>query len=168
MTAFPTFGGGTGPTAGQWQTLLPLFARRSADITPIVSNTTLANDSVLFAAPSINQVFHVEFGLYYRSSATADYKCGFTFPTGAHLWLTSTNTTGADVLGITQLEDSASGSVFALGGGGVSTTRSVIFSGTLVMGSTSGNFQYQAAQLNLDATNTVTRAGSYLLLTQVA
>lgn len=167
MVALASFAAGDKPTAAQLNTLPPKFARRLSDSSAIVSNTTLANDDTLVVTPSVSVAYKVSFGVIYRSSATADLKVALTWPTGASCFWGGIGLTAADSLVMQLVENSASGTHVTLGGGGTGTSRCCWFEGILVMSSTAGNLQAQFAQSSTDATNTVIRAGSWLMIEQV-
>lgn len=168
MTALWVPATGQLPTAGQFATYGPLAVHRLSDSTPIVSNTTLANDDTLLVTPSVSATYEIDMGIMYRSSATADLKVAMTWPTGATCWWGGIGLSPADVFAMQLIENGASGAALTFGGGGVGGTRAVWLSGLLVMSTTAGNLQVQFAQNTSDASNTVIRAGSWLTLRQTA
>lgn len=162
MTALPTFNGGTEPTASQWQTLLPLFARKTADQS--LSTLTFTNDNALFVSVASNVIYFYHLFTYIKANNASNggMKVQFAAPAGADLsdavfrWGGNTSP-GA--------QTNAGGAVGAL----TLTTSNVFFEeqGLLVMGANSGTFQFQWAQ-NSGPTNSATvSAGSFLLLRQV-
>lgn len=148
-------------------------AVRSADIPAIVSNTTLANDSVLTLPLPTTGRFEWEAVIFYDSSTTADFKLAFTWPAAVStprwgiqgLATGATLTTGDGQFAVT----ATSGTAIAVGGAGSGSgsTLMAIAKGHLVLGGTAGNLTVQYAQNTSDATNTVVRSGSRLHLWKV-
>lgn len=164
MTALPTFLAGQEPTAGQWQTLLPLFARKTSDQT-VNNSATFQNDNAIFVSVAANAVYDCHFHFIFNSGATPSLKTQFTAPSGATMtnWtfflpngsgvaVESIANTAAGVNGITCNGTDLPGDYFGL----------------LITGANAGTFQLQWAQTTANASNTILRATSYLILRQVA
>lgn len=164
MAALPTFNAGTEPTAAQWQTLLPPFARKTSDQT-VNNNATFQNDNALFVSVAANAVYDCHLHFIFNSGATPSLKTQFTAPVGA----TMTNWTfllpnGSGVA----VESIASP---AAGVAGITCNGTDLpgeYLGLLVMGANAGTFQLQWAQNTANASNTILRAGSFLSMRQVA
>lgn len=147
-----------------------VYVAKAADET-INNSATLQNDDELFVTVAANATYEINTYVGYRSNTTADFKVGFTFPTGATLYFTTWNAqlnSSGTLVTSTQLEAAASGSAFGVGGIAVGTTATFAGGGLLTTGANAGTFQVQWAQLTADASNTVVRAGSYLSLRRVA
>lgn len=147
-----------------------LYARveRTANATPILSNTTLQSDSVLTVALDTIGRYKFNGRLYYDASATADIKVAFTFPlvaaNGSKWGLLGRNaTTNTNV---EALVATASGVALAAGATGVGTSTFLDFEGFLNITAT-GSLVTQYAQNTTDATNLTVQFGSYLEVMKV-
>lgn len=144
-----------------------IYVARTTDTAAIVSNTTLASDSVMTTTLQSGATYHYEGELIYDSSTTADIKI-------ATLWPTVTagrfNAFGHDPTTTTSFKSAsatASDSALSFGGLGVGTIAVIRFSGYLTT-TASGTFAVRYAQNTSDATNTTIRASSYLRLARMA
>lgn len=140
-------------------------AKRSADSTPVNNNTTMGNDSQLTLAVAANTTYHVRGRLIYTSSATPDFRFGWTYPTGL--------TMAYGVLGIATgtsaplIYQNNETDLPALEGAGVGVSRDAWIDGLVFNGSTAGNLIVRWAQLVANATDTVMKANSYFILTKL-
>lgn len=145
--------------------ILPLCAFKSADES--VSNNTYQNDDHLVVAVEANRDYIVEVLLLFTGGATGDAKWQFTMPAGAVLtWGIYTIDTGGTIATVGNSNQSSPAGNSQTGTVGTSTYRATFIRGTLEVGGTAGNFQLQWAQNTTDATATVLRRGSHLMLTR--
>lgn len=164
MTAIPPFTAGSEPTAGGWQTLLPVFARKTSDQT-IISNATFQNDNALFVPVAANAVYDCHLHFIFNSGATPALKTQFTGPVGATMssWtFFLPNGSSQSIQGVASA---------AAGVSGITCTGSDQpgdYWGLLITGANAGTFQLQWAQNTSTGTNTILRAGSFLSMRQVA
>ena len=144
-----------------------VYIRKAANETVNNSNS-LQNDNELVFAVEANKTYLVKLFLLYDSSTTADFQYSFTLPAGAVGYKTTVNaptstttcsgTSGTLVFNsITQTNNSVGGA-----GTGTANTCALSLDGTIIVSSTAGNAQFRWAQANLDATDTVVRAGSWI------
>lgn len=142
---------------------------RTADAAAIVSNTVLQSDAVLTVALPAAGRFAFDATIFYDSAAAADFKLAFTWPAGVTArWGISgpaTNVSAGAGDGVFSTA-TASGTSITVGGSGVGTANTLMATarGTLLMGGTSGNLVTQYAQNVSDASNTIVRIGSRLLI----
>lgn len=142
------------------------YRRMDSDQLLTISNTTLQNifDFTQPLPGVAGAVFGFTATVFYTSATAADLKIAFTVPAGASLlWgFTSGLATGASgTTGDTQCAAAAaSGTALALGGAGVSTPLVCTIEGEVVMDTTAGNLQLQAAQNTSDATQSTLYMGS--------
>jgi hypothetical protein len=146
---------------------------RTTDSAAINNSTVLVNDTVLVGALPTAGRFNFDLTLFHDSSATADFKIGFTWPAGATArWgVHSASTAVASGTGTgVWLCAIASGSVLTLGGTGTGTGNTLmsVARGYILMGGTAGNLQLQYAQSVADPTDAVVRTGSRLEIWRVA
>ena len=130
----------------------------------IVSNSTaMQDDDELVLSVAANTSYRWFADISYGAGTVADYKWGFTFPTGATLTFVGAGWDAAlAFLPSGNGGTYVSGTGIVYGGAGVGTLRGVILRGTLVTGANAGNLRYQWAQNTLTVENTVTKAGSYM------
>lgn len=160
---------GDAPTAAEWNDLQPLWCQKldgPQNVSNATTGTTLVNVTQLVLTPSVSKTYDIDGVIYYTAGATGDIRLAFTFPTGATLYLggTSYGATG-NLVQFSSWLAAVSGTYNRFEG---ATAAPIFLSGTLVMGSTSGNFQTQFAQDTANATNTSILNGSKLRLTKVA
>jgi hypothetical protein len=150
---------GNPPTAAQFATLIPKYARRSTDAT--LSTTSLTADGTLFLPNlSINVEYECMAYLLHRSAGSVSISVDFTVPTGATLDNASFQiVSGGSTFGVT----GASGSVTGIGN--TTSNRPTYIRFVLVMGSTSGTLQLRWACGSASAV--VLATGSYLVAHQV-
>jgi hypothetical protein len=156
--------------------LRPITARMSVNQTLTTSSTTLQNLTELVAAVVANATY--DFTLIAAATVAAgtteDVKYSFTWPTGATAdWYShgpattlAAGTTAPDLEAVARLAASSGSDTTAFGL--TTSNTSQFLHGRLVMSSTAGNLQVQAAQ-NTSGGNAVTvKAGSRLILVRVA
>lgn len=166
--SFSTLLAGEIVPASKWATLFgevrPLYARKTADQT-VNNSTTLVNDTELFVSVAANAEYDMELAAVQNSNATANFKLNFVLPAGA-TWVT----------GIFDLGSSAANEQFgvqttagpALGITGAAADAVVWIKAKLIIAGTSGTVQFQWAQNTANASNTIVRAGSTLVLRRLA
>jgi hypothetical protein len=148
----------------------PLYVRKGSDESR-ASNTTLANDSSLFLTVDANATYSMQSIIYYSTTSTADFKCRWTVPTGFMEWtgaglgVGATGTSGDVYFNRLILSSTAQ-----FGGADATNTpfMSLTIQGTLNVGGTGGLFRFQWAQITSNATATLVRGDSYIVLTRVA
>jgi len=145
----------------------PVHARKTADET-VSNSTTLQNDDALFVAVAANCTYELRLYVIYDAGTTADYKWALTYPAGSTL--NYTVVTHAADLTFTEPGASAvaSGTAVAAGGNGLGTPRGIHVLGNLVTSTTAGTLQYQWAQNGAVVENTLTKAGSQLVVARLA
>lgn len=178
MTALPTLAAGTEPTAAQWQTLLPLFARKASDQS-VTSSTTLVNDNDLLVSVAASAVYELSLlliGINAGGSSAGDLKYAFTQPTGSscsyaqagpHVNWPPAVATDFEIEWAARSADT--GSPTTTTAIGLTTTAfGVHIKGILVVGANAGTFRLQWAQNSSNASSSTLKAGSYMRLQQVA
>jgi hypothetical protein len=162
--------GGNLTVAGIGQTQ---FVRKTADQNR-TNNNTLINDLQLLLPLATNATYELDGQIIYQASgaaAVSGYTAAFGLPAGATLdwvWHGKIDTDGAaTAASIWQFAETAATSRNS-GGAGIGTSLVGKPTGLLVTGGTAGNLQYQFAQATANATASVTKAGSYLILRRVA
>lgn len=169
--SYPTWVAGEDITADKLNSMLPMFARKTADET-VNNTTTVQNDNELLFSVEANAIYALDGWIKYSSSTTADISFDWTVPTGAlgewGGWAVGRNAADS-VNGNTIRTDSndiAGARTFGGTGEGVSLTA--IIYGTLRTSSTAGTYQFQWAQAAADATDTVVYSDSWLRLQRIA
>lgn len=160
-------------TPARLNALAPVWARKSADQTK-TNSSTLSNDSALVLPVEANAEYDVEAKIFYEAPTANDFKFAFTWPSGASFpWgvlmqvNTSTGTSGS--LAPFVFGNPTSGDFFVAGGGGAGNQLLLLIKGSLIMGGTAGNLQFQFAQSSAAAgTTAVCKAGSTLRLMRTA
>lgn len=137
-------------------------ARKTADET-INNSATYQDDDALALQVDANIVYRANIHLLYSSGATPDFKYRFTAPAGTSLagW----SFIGFNETLVLSYGVAASGGVSGLGGSGADLV--VDAWGLIVVGSTAGTLQVQWAQNLANASNTIVRATSYLVLERI-
>ena len=165
------FAAGAEITAASLASVAPLFAFKFADQNSGQSNTSLVNDTDLNLALAANGTYAFFGMIIYSASTAADYKCQLTVPAGAALnWSAYPfiGTGGSSYSTPQNLLTPSSNTPVAMGGQGTAQSQVATVIGSVVMGATTGNLQWQFAQQSSDASNLNTRAGSFLLAWQGA
>lgn len=158
-------------TAAELNAHFGVFARKTADQTLTVSSTTLQNVTGLSASVAANTTYVLDAVFLYDTGTTPDIKFAFTFPSGATLsyapdgYLSSgTNFESYHTGSYRQ----ASGTAYAVAGLGSGTVVSSTVTGVLIVSSTAGTLQVQAAQNTSNASNTIVKADSWILLRKMS
>ncbi len=135
------------------------------------NSTTLQNDDHILFALAANTNYWFDLTLLLTSaSANADYKFGWTVPAGCTMfWGVRT-----DPLTGTWGASAATAAAFALKTeaetlsiGSVAGSHGAILSGIVRNGATTGNLQFQWAQLNLTAEDNIINADSFLQIIEL-
>lgn len=136
----------------------PVAVRKVADET-VNNSSVLQNDDELFVPMSANAVYDFFVIIHHNSGGTPDIKFGWTVPSGTTMVWGGyiVNTAGAFTV-VANLSQSSTASI-----GGTGSDSFQMFQGTIVTSSTAGTLQLQWAQDTANASNTIVRAGSYLL-----
>ena len=131
------------------------YVNKGAD-QPVTSSTVFVSDSALTVPVVANATYLVEYGLRYTCSVAGGCKAQLIFPAGA------TFAPGSSALAASPVSVIASAS-------GQTTAQTMNTGPTrLVTGGTAGNLTVQFAQETSDATSTVAKANSFLVVTRVA
>lgn len=150
----------------EFRRLRPLWVIKPAD--QILSNSAaLQNDTDLVLPTEANLTYRWELDISYGAGTVADFKWAFTFPSGSILTFVGPIWDASLAFLPAGSGSTASGAAIIHGGAGVGTFRGVILRGTLAVGSTAGDFQWQWAQNTATVENTVVKAGSVLLARQL-
>lgn len=159
MSGLSQIQAGSRLTAAMAQGAAPLSAYKSGSTS--TSSTTLAADSALFLALSANAVYDFELVIGYTGGG--NFKFGWSLPSGATMgyavYGSTTSSVATDAPWYTQ-----SSTLPVLGSNG-STPVSAVMSGTVSVGSTAGNLQFEWAPSSSSSTSVL--AGSVLLAWQV-
>lgn len=157
MVALWSPAAGQTPTAAQFATLVPKYARKTADTS--LSTAVLTNDGTLFL-PNLSVSVEYECMCYVlsKSAGSTNLNADFTLPSGANIDNATIHSAGTSLYGITNPSGAVSGMT------NTTTNRPNIWRFILVMGGVSGTLQFRWAA----ATGTVTvSAGSYIIARQV-
>lgn len=155
-----TFAAGDEPTAAQLNQYAPKIVVQVADTSPPVNNsTTLVNDDGMVFALEANTRYVISGRVVFNSGATPDIKIGWTYPAGVTLNYSLTGYSGGAF--------SSSGpytqtSTPAMDGG--ASDDEFMIRGVVTVSSTAGNLQLQYAQNTANASNTVIKAGTDIML----
>lgn len=170
--AVPTWTSGQVLTASDVNTwFVPLAAVKPSDES-VTSSTTLQNDDDLFMTVGANSTYLVFAMLYATGASTGDLKIAFNGPASATFFgavsgMSAGGTASTDdLVANMEIGDGAAGT-FGVSGG-VGTPRPVTIHGTLIVAGTSGTFRLRWAQGTSDATSTVLKLGSSLVLFRIA
>lgn len=142
------------------------YAYKTSD-TSRASTTTLTADPDLQFAVAANAKYYFSGTFYYTggTQGSSDFKIGWTFPAGLTMIIAKSfiDTTGAWVGGTVsvQTDTPVFGTAVTLG------NRTVQMSGTIFVSSTAGTLALTWAQNTSNATATVLKAGSGLILVRV-
>lgn len=147
------------------------FVRKTADES-VTSSTVLQNDNELLytIGATGSYVFDMYLAVTSAANAAGDINIGFTFPTGT-LYLWGPGTDPALASGTIASGKFASGAVTsgtAWQDFGVSTTGSGFNVHGLFIATGTGTLQFQWAQFASNANATTVKAGSHLIVKQVA
>ncbi len=124
----------------------------------LVNNSeTFVNDLELFVPLRINKSYHFELTLLYSPKVTSDFKYTFTIPSGASGLLCNEFPHPQDDQTTSDITNT-----FAIACATHSTITQVV--GTVSVGSTEGNFQFQFAQNNATTEDTTVLKGSMLMV----
>jgi hypothetical protein len=139
----------------------PLMGRKTSDQNVGPSNTTLQDVTEMLVAVEANAVYEFTLSLQYSSNSTADIKIGWTVPSGAAMdyGFMAFSTAGTWIVGRATHSSTA--------GFDGANNYAVLF-GVIVVSSTSGSVQFQAAQNTSTAVTTNVEAGSYLMAHRVS
>jgi hypothetical protein len=150
------------------------YAVKSAD-SPGKTNNTLAADPDLFLGPlPASSVWEVRCTGIYVGNDTGDFAYNFTFPSGARLSGHNAGAHAASIAGAAtsgsvefwgRTDNASPSTLFGLAGS--TTDLAFTFMGLLIMGTTAGNFQLQWSQVTTNATATILRKGSHLVMRRV-
>lgn len=156
-----------------WQRSLFAAPFRTADAAAVVSSTVLVSDAVLTVPVPAAGRFQFDLTIFYDSSTTADFKLAFSWPAlatgrwGMHGPATSVTAGVGDGV-FNTVASSGTSIVIGGSGNGAASIMMAIARGSLLMGGTAGNLTVQYAQSVSDATNTIVRADSRLMVWRVA
>jgi hypothetical protein len=141
----------------------PLYARKTANET-VNNSATLQNDDELFLAVEASAVYELNLRGQYNSNATADFKYGFTFPSGTTMQYTQTVIgVGLTTLNIYEQDQTSTPNLE-----GQAAVKGMLVTGLVIVSSTAGTLQFQWAQATANASNTVVSAGSVMRLNRIS
>jgi hypothetical protein len=150
-------------------TLGQLAAYKSSDTNRSSANTgaTFVNDPHLTLPVEASAVYALEQLIIYQAGATGQLKHQWTFPAGATMQAPSYfyDPSAADGQALTA--GSTPGGLTS-GFTGTGANVPIWFKATLEMGATAGTLAYQWAQTTSNATDTIIRRGSRMMLTRLA
>lgn len=132
------------------------------------SSTAYQDDDHLVVPVEANRDYIVEALLLFTGDPAADAKWQFTLPAGSVMsWGTFTVDSAAAIATTGASNSGSPAGNVVTGVAGTGTFRATFIRGTLEVGGTPGNLTLQWAQNVSNATATVLRRGSHLLLTRV-
>lgn len=142
-----------------------IHLRKTADES-VTSSVVLQNDDHLFFSIAANEIWIVQFALFYQAAQAGDLQVAWTVPagcTGIHGGQApaTTTTDGTNTTMWTRPQTSFA-TALLLGGDGAANCT-LLGAATFVNGATAGTVQLQWAQNTSSATATTVRANSYLL-----
>lgn len=140
----------------------PTFVYKTVDET-VNGSDVLQDDDDLVLAVEATGLYRLELRAVQNSGATPAFKCAFTLPSGA-TWLTGSFDCGSSAAN----EQFGLMSTTLSGVTGAGANSAVIIHSLILVGSTAGTIQWQWAQNTANASNTIVRAGSSLLLSRMA
>ncbi|MFE3762264.1 hypothetical protein ACFXPI_10925 [Streptomyces sp. NPDC059104] len=171
---YPVISAGQRITAGLLTSMLPAPIFKAADQS-VTNSTTNVNDNHLLSAVAANATYIITGMLLYSARTDTDVKIGFSGPSGAAMdWIahaqSQDGTGGLASTGVVVDKQSIGNTSFPLGGFGAENTTIMTAPlwGRLVTSSTAGTFQLNWAQRVSNATASIMRANSWILLTRVA
>lgn len=170
MPALPTFPVNGHPTGAQMTSLLPTRAAKAAD-TSTASSIVLVADPDLLLPVAATSEYEVTLHVIYTAGGTGLITVGFTGPAGATFdWYTDglANTVTATDSGIATFLARALTDTKNLGAAGAATPVVTRISGRLVTSVTAGTLTFRWAQSVSSATGTTVKAGSFMVLRQIA
>lgn len=138
--------------------------RKTLDET-VNNSAALQNDDELFLPLTASAYYVVHARFLYNGNSTADFKLGWTFPTGTTMSYTLLGVYVATPT-VFSTSEFIQTSNPALEGAGAD--RTAIMWGTVSVSTTAGTLQCQWAQNTANASDTKMRVDSYLQLTQFA
>lgn len=145
-----------------------IFLKKTADET-VTSSGTIQDDDHLNFAVAANRTYEISGAIQAdNASNNIDIKLAFQLPTSASMKVYALgvqNAGGNAVQGSGLMTASNTSKTFLINGG-VSTL--IQFRGILVIGANSGNVKFRWAQGTSNATGTIVRSGSYMVLRRVA
>ena len=150
-------------TAEDLAALIPSIATKSVDET-VNNSSAIQNDDELVLPLVANAVYVFDLVVIYSSGTTPDIKVGFTLPTGA---TTALEADFFDPSLIRNLIAQTTVPTTGIAMGGNAATTGCRIWGTVTTGATAGDMQTVWAQNTANASNTIVRAGSYLLVQRV-
>lgn len=145
---------------------VPVAASKAGD-TSRASTTTLTADPDLQFPVAANAKYYFSATFFYAggTQGSSDFKIGWTFPSGLTMTIRKTglDTTGAITVGVlsVQTDQPTFGTAIAAG------TRTADMSGTVYAGSTAGSLALTWCQGTSNATPTVLKTGSAMILTRI-
>jgi len=125
----------------------------------VVSSTVLVDHAELFFTPAINKKYFALLTTYVTASSSGDMKQAFTIPTGA----SGNILTGAQYMAALDEQAAVITTTAPLGVNAAGLVE-YSFPIKIQMGATPGNIQYQFAQNTSNATPTIIKAGTTLLV----
>lgn len=150
-------------TADELNAHLGLFARKATDET-VNNSATLQNDDHLLVSVVAGDIYELTARLVISSGTTPDFKFGWTFPSGLTMSydiFEGETSTAADIFRGPFVQTDVP--VIP----GIGSNQPVRVSGLVVVGSTAGSLRLQWAQNTANASDTIVRANSYLILRKV-
>ncbi|MFJ8163808.1 hypothetical protein ACIRBY_23175 [Streptomyces sp. NPDC096136] len=171
---YPVISAGQRITAGLLTSMLPAPVVKPADELR-TSTTTNSGDAHLLVPAAANATYLVTGMLLYSARTDTDIKIGWTGPAGSSMdWIAHSQsqdgTGGIAAAGVVVDKQSIGATSFPLGGFGAENTTIMTAPlwGRLVTSATAGTLQLNWAQRVTNATSSIMRAGSWILLTRVA
>ena len=133
---------------------LPTIVRKATDET-LSNDTTLQDDDELFFPVGVGQTWAFIFYIVYQATTVADLEIAVTVPAGADVVMTAIN----DIFNSVR----TSGGEFVGTVSGDNTNEQIQINGTIIVGATPGNVQFQWAQETAEVSDTIVRAGSFII-----
>jgi len=144
----------------------PLYVRKVTDES-LVSSTTLQDDNSLLLPVEANAVYELDAVIYYSTRSDTDIKMQWTLPSGFMEWIAyglASGATGTSGSVVFERQFLSSTPVFGGAGAENSTFLSVSVKGSIHIGTTPGNMRLRWAQNVSNATATIVRGDSFMVL----
>ena len=163
FTTLPTILAGDVPSGDNWNSILTAISeqrtRRSVCSSALTknNNTTLSDITGCSVSLSASTTYMVRGRITVNGNGTADFKIGWTYPSGCLIYWTAEGfNTGSVYVSTNLTETSTPG--FGAGNIAGTTDDVVTFEAVVVVSTTAGTLQLQGAQQTADVSNTIFRA----------
>jgi len=137
----------------------PIYAKMKAVDETVNNSSVLQNDDDLLFSVLANEKYAVELHLNISTGATPDWKANWTKPAGA----TVTHCMAYNNTGTFQDWKTTDLGIVSSGSG----AEAIHIWAAVIVGGTAGTIQFQWAQDTANASNTIVKAGSYMIAQRI-